>query len=122
MFSHRYYSTHSGLHEAYPDQSFLFLSLCYSYRKPSEPPRVAYNSSLYYKMPSNTTLGEEIGPVVSHRYKIYNSNKFSIYTTKVFIDWPYRIHGELDIGGRCYNNNNIIAAKVMLLILTLCTL
>ncbi|KAK3858825.1 hypothetical protein Pcinc_035010 [Petrolisthes cinctipes] len=62
--------------------------------KPSEPPRVAYNASSYYKLPSNNTLEEEVGPVVIHRYKIYNGNKFSIYTTRVFIDWPYRIDGK----------------------------
>lgn len=63
-------------------------------REPSVPGIVYYNSSSYYKVPSEAKVEEELGPEIIHKYKIFNGNKFPIYKTQVTIMWPLKIHGK----------------------------
>ncbi|XP_069160546.1 LOW QUALITY PROTEIN: integrin alpha-8 [Procambarus clarkii] len=63
-------------------------------KEPSVPGVVYYNSSSYFKAPSEATSQEELGYEIKHKYKIFNRNKFSIYETEFTLMWPLKIDGK----------------------------
>lgn len=58
----------------------------------SNPSHVSYNSS-YDKSPAEASNEQELGEQVIHKYKIYNRQPYSIYSTKLTISWPLKIDG-----------------------------
>ncbi|XP_042862778.1 integrin alpha-8-like [Penaeus japonicus] len=63
-------------------------------KKPSDPSLVNYNSSSYFKSPSEASTEEELGDQVIHTYTIYNKLLYSVYKTQVVITWPLKINGD----------------------------
>ncbi|XP_076049234.1 integrin alpha-8-like [Oratosquilla oratoria] len=55
---------------------------------------VVYNSSSYYKSPSEATLVEELGEEVVHEYRLYNPGETEVVETRVLFSWEYIIAGK----------------------------